>query len=295
MNEKALMLAVFAQMEREKTVSIPQLARLLDETEDAVSAALEKLVFAYDNVSIYMDLQESYARLADHGTTRILRLTAEETGILIDALEAQGIPKDSELSQKLVQTKGFFDSADAGKVRTVAHNAEGSLAQTVAMSCEDEEHHLLQISYQKEGAANAEERVVEPYLLTAEQGNTALEAYCHNADGWRTFRMSRIQNARVLTETFQPRELPDSFLHDRLANAPRARVLLRAGMFLPAWPDVRKDRTREDGSMEVSVPWLGGAWLVKRIAALGGGVQVLEPAELADAVSDYAHQLLDAL
>ena len=75
MNDKKLLLAVFALLERENTVSIPQLAKLLGTSEETVWNALDTLVYCYDSVSIRLDLNESYASLVKDGTSRLLRLT----------------------------------------------------------------------------------------------------------------------------------------------------------------------------------------------------------------------------
>ena len=107
MNDKKLLLAVFALLERENTVSIPQLAKLLGTSEETVWNALDTLVYCYDSVSIRLDLNESYASLVKDGTSRLLRLTKYETARLLDALASQGIATDSELARKLTQSKGF--------------------------------------------------------------------------------------------------------------------------------------------------------------------------------------------
>lgn len=67
MKDRQLLLAIMAQLEREKIVSIPQLAMLLGVEEQRVFDALEVLVFAYDAASIRLDLHDSYATLQMHG------------------------------------------------------------------------------------------------------------------------------------------------------------------------------------------------------------------------------------
>ena len=68
MKDKQLLLAIMAQLEREKIVSIPQLALLLGVDEQRIYDALETLVFAYDAASIRLDLHDSYATLQTYGT-----------------------------------------------------------------------------------------------------------------------------------------------------------------------------------------------------------------------------------
>ena len=95
MKDRQLLLAIMAQLEREKVVSIPQLSTLLGVDERAVYDALEVLVFAYDTASIRLDLHDSYATLQAHGTDRLLRLTAPEADALVDALTTAGFSTSS--------------------------------------------------------------------------------------------------------------------------------------------------------------------------------------------------------
>ena len=148
MKDRQLLLAIMAQLEREKIVSIPQLAMLLGVEEQRVFDALEVLVFAYDAASIRLDLHDSYATLQMHGTDRLLRLTATEADALVDALTAAGFSDGDELVDALLQTKGVLDSTHAvsgPRLRVISEAASPDVAQTVAAACEDAEHHLLEI------------------------------------------------------------------------------------------------------------------------------------------------------
>lgn len=113
MNDKSLLIALFALLEREGAVSVPQAARLLGSSEETVWRLLEELVFAYDSVFVRLELGENFARLVRPETTQMLRLTADETAVLLDALRAHGFTEDDELVRKLAQAKGFLGSESA--------------------------------------------------------------------------------------------------------------------------------------------------------------------------------------
>lgn len=296
MKDKQLLLAIMAQLEREKIVSIPQLAVLLGTDEQGIYDALETLVFAYDAASIRLDLHDSYATLQTYGTDRLLRLTAPEADALVDALTAAGFSPDDELVTALLRTKtvlGGPESASKPRLRVVTESAYPDVAQTLAAACEDLEHHVLEISYRGTDDESPLTRYVEPLRIFSEDSHRYLQAYCRTSEGWRSFRIDRISRAQALDECFSPRsDAPrPSIALD--ANS-RAQLLLSADCPLPAWRNLKVTATNADGSRTVSIPWTGSSWLPKHVVALMGKALVLKPQSLIDACREYAEKLLQA-
>lgn len=296
MKDKQLLLAIMAQLEREKIVSIPQLALLLGVDEQRIYDALETLVFAYDAASIRLDLHDSYATLQTYGTDRLLRLTEPEADALVDALTAAGFSPDDELVTALLRTKtvlGGPESASKPRLRVVTESAYPDVAQTLAAACEDLERHILEISYRGTDDEMPLTRRVEPLRIFSEDSHRYLQAYCRTSEGWRSFRIDRISHAQALDEYFSPRsDAPrPSIALD--ANS-RAQLLLSANCPLPAWRNLKVTATNADGSRTVSIPWTGSSWLPKHVVALTGKAFVLEPQALVDACKEYAENLLQA-
>lgn len=296
MKDKQLLLAIMAQLEREKIVSIPQLAVLLGVDEQSVYDALETLVFAYDAASIRLDLHDSYATLQTYGTDRLLRLTAPEADALVDALTAAGFSPDDELVTALLRTKAVLggpESASKPRLRVMTESAYPDVAQTLAAACEDLEHHILEISYRGTDDESPLTRYVEPLRIFSEDSHRYLQAYCRTSEGWRSFRIDRISHAQALNECFSHRsEAPrPSIALD--ANS-RAQLLLSADCPLPAWRNLKVTATNADGSRTVSIPWTGSSWLPKHVVALMGKALVLKPQSLVNACMEYAENLLQA-
>ena len=296
MKDKQLLLAIMAQLEREKIVSIPQLAVLLGVDEQGVYDALETLVFAYDAASIRLDLHDSYATLQTYGTDRLLRLTAPEADALVDALTAAGFSPDDELVTALLRTKtvlGGPESASKPRLRVVTESAYPDVAQTLAAACEDLEHNILEISYRGTDDESPLTRHVEPVRIFSEDSHRYLQAYCRTSEGWRSFRIDRISRAQALDECFSPRsDAPRSSI--ALDANSRAQLLLSADCPLPAWRNLKVTATNADGSRTVSIPWTGSSWLPKHVVALMGKALVLKPQSLVDACKEYAEKLLQA-
>lgn len=295
MKDNELLIAILAQLEREKSVSIPQLTALLGVSEADVYDALETLVFAYDAASIRLDLRDTYASLDTHGTDRLLRLTEPEADALLDALASVGFHEDDELVRSVLNARSVFGGAERPskpRLRVISEQDSPDIAQALAAACESLDHHLLLIAYRGIDDERPRERIVEPLRIFSDQGHRYLQAFCRESRGWRSFRVDRITRVQVLDEGFEPR--PDApkagtaFEQDSLG----ARVILDADCPLPAWRGARVTRTQEDGSHVISIDWTGSSWLPKRIVALMGKATVLEPPELERACHDYARLLL---
>lgn len=296
MRDKDLMLAVFAQLEREGAVSIPQTATMLAVPEQKVWGALEKLVFCYDIIGMRLELMDSYAKLVGAGRAPILRLTQRETALLIDLLEAQGYSTGSELVSKLVAARGALDadSYEAKVASTSAGDISDMLA-ALAAACEDPERHLARIEYRKDGAEKAEPRDVEPWVIISEGDYRYLFAWCRKAQGWRSFRVDRIKSLTRLKERFDPAAhdqgvVPSS---NPSASAALAHVRFAPGAQLPDWPGLHAGEADEDGGVDAAVPWSGSLWLPKHIVGMLGACAPVDPPALIDATLDYARALLD--
>lgn len=297
MKDRQLLLAILAQLEREKTVSIPQLAQLLGVDEEHVFKALEVLVFAYDAASVRLDLHDSYATLETFGTDRLLRLTPQEADTLVDALYRAGFSPSDELVQALLQTKSIVTTASTNaepRVRVIAEPNAPLVTQSLAEACEDPDHHLLEIGYWGVNDDRAELRQVEPLMLFSEEGRQYLLAFCLNAQDWRSFRVDRISSASPLPETFIPRKdapVPKLLLEK---DAIESTVWFAPGSFPSQWRNIKLVTRNEDGSCVASIPWTGSLWLPKRIVALMGRAKPLSPDSLVNACQNYAESLLQA-
>lgn len=297
MKDKKLLLAVLAQLEREKTVSIPQLAQLLGVSEERVYEALEILVFAYDAASIRLDLHDSYATLETYGTDRLLRLTPQEADTLVDALYNAGFSQDDDLVQALLRTKSIVSETgpdSSPRVRVVTESSIPYVAQELSAACEDPAHPLLEIAYQGAGDDRPETRLIEPMMIFSEKGHQYLLAFCRDAQDWRSFRVDRISNVRTLEESFVPRSdmpAPDVTLRQ---GVPKAKIRFAADCELPSWQGLKILEREADGARIASIPWTGSPWLPQRIVALMGRAHVMEPVSLAEACRKYAESMLHA-
>lgn len=294
MKDKRLLLAVLAQLERERCVSIPQLAELLGVGEEDVRDALEILVFAYDAASIRLDLHDAHATLETRGTERLLRLTPSEADVLVDALGSAGFSMQDGLVAQILEAKSLVgEQAGIGpRVQTVGMQGDAEVAQVVAEACEADDPHLLEIEYRGQDDAHARSRIVEPEGMFSRDEHRYLQAYCYEAHDWRTFRLDRIERARILEDRFDPRGDVPSVDRRFAGGAVTAHVRFDKDSTLPRWHAMRAAQQHEDGSKLVSVAWSGGSWLPRHIVAFLGAAIPLDPPDLVEACRQIACELL---
>ncbi|ROZ62163.1 YafY family transcriptional regulator [Kocuria soli] len=149
----------------------------------------------------------------------------------------------------------------------------------------------------RDGAATR--RRVEPYRVLSMGRNWYLFAWDLDRDDWRTFRLDRIESARVTTFRYTARPTPDIQEHLRQAVSQGARTTRVRVRFLASREEVVAVIPAEVGTLEAEGP--GSCvlttfteefdWVAFRLVSLPMPVQVLEPPELVAAMSAMSERL----
>lgn len=162
--------------------------------------------------------------------------------------------------------------------------------------------HPVRILYQALAAEAPSERTVRPYGLAYRGTGLYLIGYCEMRREIRTFRGNRILSAEILPAAFT--RPADFDLERYLANiwgiedGPLMQVRIR---FLApvarlaretVWHPTQRTEDGPDGSVIVHMETRGKNELARWLAGYGGTVEVLEPAELRQAVINLGRELL---
>ena len=220
---------------------------------------------------------------------RAVRLSAREAQALAVALQAAGMSADDPLPRRLLDAAAIdVDPVDLERVMRAAVSPDAGAYRVLALALS--RHTAVRIAYRRAGAMTDRERVIEPLALLNERGAWYVQAFCRSAGAARTFRIDRIRHAEDTGDTFVPRDLGTTGSAFSVDGLPLARVRLDAGEPVSEreWPGMRPDETTGDGSVIVTVPYAGTAWIARQVTARMGSAEVLEPAELRDAVRALA-------
>jgi proteasome accessory factor C len=159
--------------------------------------------------------------------------------------------------------------------------ASGTQRELLAGALESDRQ--VRLRYYTLGRDQAEERVVDPWLLRNEAGHWYLAAYCHRADAPRTFRLDRVLDAEVLDEARRrpPPEDPSLSLRpDDGSPVVELRVPTAYGWIAEAYP-VESVVAGEDDTLLIRLAISGEAWLSRLLLTLGPDADVVSaPPEL---------------
>ena len=148
------------------------------------------------------------------------------------------------------------------------------------------ERAVLRLRYHGVRTDQVTERDVEPLAVVQERTRLYLQAWCRRAEGLRVFRVDRVGAVRRTGETFRTRARPGRWrLHP---EGEGVSALVR-------WDHAVRDAaeayrptaaaTLDDGTALTRLTLLDEEAAVALAARHGGRVEVLEPADLRDAVA----------
>lgn len=242
----------------------------------------------YDEVAVYVG----------SGTLRgyPLRLNQAETDALVQALAMMGVTETDQVARKL--------SGSLSRERSDSTEMERRLGLVRASATSPVVHQILEASYedlclsftyQKADQGTPEHRRVVPLGLRNENEAWYLTAFDLDRHANRRFRVDRM--SRV--ESFEADEEAARRHGASPEPGPRLIRLTFRNQYLVAglsWPGmVIEDQGPEaqvGTAVHATVPYYGGAWLLRRLASCGSGVAI-EDQDLAEAVRAYARDLLE--
>jgi predicted DNA-binding transcriptional regulator YafY len=157
------------------------------------------------------------------------------------------------------------------------------------------ERRRVHMRYRSGGTTEVQPRQMDPFALVHRWGWWYAIGYCHLRQGLRTFRIDRIQELSLTSQTF---DLPAGFdLQGYLAGEfqaqPKSQARLR---FIPQGAHAALDNPsfweaveeQPDGAIVVTFSSPDLEWAASIALAYGPIVEVLEPPELRQMVKDWA-------
>jgi predicted DNA-binding transcriptional regulator YafY len=167
-----------------------------------------------------------------------------------------------------------------------------------AFSVAVQQHRQVIFAYQR--GDEASERQVDPYGVVLHDNAAYVIGYCHLRDSIRNFRLDRISDVNLLTDTFIPPENFDSaaYLLHSIATMPdrwmvevilgttletAAKAIPRGLGLLESHPDGVLFRT---GAQDID-------WLALKLVSLGFPLTICQPPELRAAFERLAATILD--
>lgn len=280
---------------------VPRTKMALTALADAVGTSVDQVVsdlellsvcgvapyYPDDLVPLFVDGDTVNVFGAMPALDRRVRLSASESRAFAAALQAAGRSADDPLVSRLTAAAAEPEHlAIENTIRTFSQT-DPAVHGTVALAVD--RHEVLAVRYQSSGTESITERFIEPLALLDDRGVWYVEALCRRAGAFRLFRIDRIESVQATGERFQPHATAKARTAVPGGELPLARVRFDAGVELPEreWPNMRVVEHTAAGTV-VDVPYAGTGWISRQVLSFLGTAEVLEPAEVREAVSQLA-------
>jgi proteasome accessory factor C len=152
----------------------------------------------------------------------------------------------------------------------------------------------VSIDYASGSATNASHRTIEPKVLLTRDDLTYVRAWCHEAEGLRTFRIDRIAHAELLDHP-QSVEVETA----ELARSTDSWIAVTVELDREHLGEFDNDTVKSvtdlgDGRLRVESQVANLDWFVSVVLAGGGSIKVVEPAEARELVINRASSWLNS-
>lgn len=156
----------------------------------------------------------------------------------------------------------------------------------------------VEITYHSASEDEETVRVISPIRVFAHDGKWYVYAWCSRADDYRFFRLDRVKSLSVLTDSFDPSELPDGAEDlDPHPDGGGFELKVRISGGLEVWMtdylDPGSVAAEPDGRSLVSIHASSRQWAVGLLLRLGSAAEIVEPVDLRSEVEGAAERMLE--
>lgn len=235
-------------------------------------------------------------RLLNHFVLESIVLSEREKKEILTALQgmaAMGSVSDRTTLEKLsalfrVQSENWYE-VDLSRWGEKLRDNEKFEQLKEAVIC----HRCVELVYVG-GNETESRRRVYPLKLFYKSRSWYLKAFCTLREDYRLFKLNRILQWEVLEESFalsavpEPRTAPPQPCEDVVLRFPGEMAYRVYDEF-----DINQVCRQENGDLLVSAPMPQDAWLTGFLLSFGTKVEVLEPAQLREALAEQVELLFE--
>lgn len=159
----------------------------------------------------------------------------------------------------------------------------------------------IKISYYSNYTEETNDREVEPLGLVHYSGRWHLIAYCLLRQDFRDFRTDRIQQLRILTDSFDPKKHPNfmEFVHNMVGGTDAKNATIRFSKRVARFIQDQKyyygfmEEEKHENHVDMQFITPHYAYLAKWLLMYGDGVEVISPSELQGLIATFSKELFE--
>lgn len=203
-----------------------------------------------------------------------VRLTGHQAfAVLVGLSHLENIPAFTERDEVALLIEKISNALDVDvPAVTVAADAR-QIKSIELMKRAIREKESVRIDYASATAQNSPKRVIDPLAILVSEDRTYVQAWCHEVESIRSFRIDRIANLELTGETFAGHDVDDSELDGDIVKVKVNRDALSEFDAL----HVMKDEVLPDGHHRIEFRVANIEWLIRMALAQGGDVEIIEP------------------
>ncbi len=280
---------------------------------EEVVAAIDRIATLGDDVLEPHQLIDAYIEDGYVGmdiepaVKRPIRLSARQAFALLvgaDLLRAEGYTVSPALAKAIDKVREATSAGQRGQLadleRAFAFQREGISEIFSSIERARAERERIEIDYLADAGETITTRLIDPYLLWNVGGAWYCAAWCHLRGDTRTFRISRVRDARRTGERF---EINESFDASRYREGPvyvpapgdvtvRVRFSQEMARFVEArCADAELER-EPGGALIVTRRARSEAWVVRWLLPYGPAAEIIEPVSAREAMRRACQRVL---
>jgi len=280
---------------------------------EEVVAAIDRIATLGDDVLEPHQLIDAYVEDGYVGmdiepaVKRPIRLSARQAFALLvgaDFLRVEGYTVSPALAKAVEKVRQATSAGQRERLeeleRVIAFDREGISDIFRAVERARQERERLEIVYLAEPGESLTTRRIDPYLLWNYGGAWYCAAWCHLRGDTRTFRLSRVREARPTGEHF---DINAGFDASRYREGPvyvpgpgdltvRVRFAPEIARFVEARCAGAEIEHEKSGALVVTRRASSEAWVVKWLLPYGPDAEILEPASAREAMREACRRVL---
>ena len=253
-----------------------------------------------DLIEIDMDALQTQGRIrlsnADY-LARPLRFTPDEATSLVVALrllaeiaDPKTAPVVASALAKLEGTSG--QTPDVGvSLASGEEKIRAGIAQGLA------EGRALKLTYHGASSGEITTPLVDPVRVSARDGVAYLDAWSHDRDAWRTYRLDRIADLEITGQQIGDHGTPPAYAGGWLDNrgdaVPVTLRLAPQARWITEYYPVDDVADLADGTVEVRMLVADPVWFRRLLLRLGASVLAVDPPAAATSAGAVARRALD--
>lgn len=220
-------------------------------------------------------------------------LTVEEMESILAGLKGVSSVSDSPRIERLVEKlapgrEAVVSMRDSIVIDLASHH-KASLSQKIAVIRSAIAACLL-VGFEYYSEKGRAERSIEPYYIAFKWSAWYVFGYCMDKGDFRLFKLNRLWNARILEESFTPREIPmdGQDLDGYFDGGSSATLLFDRSVEYLLVEEYGPDSYTfdEHGRIRMTVQYTNERYIKRWILGFGDDAVVLNPPELADEIRE---------